>query len=186
MKHLLLFHLNVLLLLLRASVQVDGAEQQAYSLNDIKGRLKILRDYLKKDQLDIYEYEAEITKQIDVIAQELSSNETVTEYVKCLHSLVKQFTVRGLRQEFDDVTSDINSYVYQFPNHTTYKLINGINVQKSSTLQECVNIHISIFDLLSGPRCVLPASKNDEDTSRLITLVFRKYDIVKKYNKHLG
>uniref|UniRef100_A0A5K4F7Y3 DUF4368 domain-containing protein n=1 Tax=Schistosoma mansoni TaxID=6183 RepID=A0A5K4F7Y3_SCHMA len=134
MKHLLLFHLNVLLLLLRASVQVDGAEQQAYSLNDIKGRLKILRDYLKKDQLDIYEYEAEITKQIDVIAQELSSNETVTEYVKCLHSLVKQFTVRGLRQEFDDVTSDINSY----------------------------------------------------DTSRLITLVFRKYDIVKKYNKHLG
>uniref|UniRef100_A0A5K4F902 Nose resistant to fluoxetine protein 6 n=1 Tax=Schistosoma mansoni TaxID=6183 RepID=A0A5K4F902_SCHMA len=173
MKHLLLFQINVLLLLVLASVQVNGTKQQAYSLNDVKGRLQSLSDNLKKDESDLYKSEEELKKQIGVVVQKFSIPlDTVTEFVKCLNSLTKnqsgyEFSIK----EFKDVISDIGSY--------------GTTVQKSSTLRECVNGEIPKFSVITGTQCVIPEPQTHADMFKLLTLTFTKYEIVRNYNKHL-
>ncbi|CAH8580917.1 unnamed protein product [Schistosoma guineensis] len=174
MKHLLLFHITALLLLLHTSVQLNGAKQESSNSYDIICTLQSLTDNLKIDELVLSISDYEIEEQITSVVEELSLDRgTITEYVNCLKLIMKEQSEYDFKEEFQSIISDINSF--------------DIKVSESSILQECLNTEMTNYraSLLTSKRCEIPEPKTHEEISQLLTLVFKRYEIVTNYNKHL-
>ncbi|KAH9582585.1 hypothetical protein MS3_00000389 [Schistosoma haematobium] len=94
MKHLLLFHITALLLLLHTSVQLNGAKQKSSNSYDIICTLQSLTDNLKIDELGLSISDYEIEKQINV---------------NCLKLIMKEQSVYDFKEEFESIINGINS-----------------------------------------------------------------------------
>ncbi|CAH8602271.1 unnamed protein product [Schistosoma haematobium] len=104
----------------------------------------------------IYEVMKNYNIHLSAIVEKLSLDRgTITEYVNCLKLIMKEQSVYDFKEEFESIISDINSF--------------DIKVSESSILQTCLNTEMT----------------NYREISQLLTLVFKRYEIVTNYNKHL-
>ncbi|CAH8585450.1 unnamed protein product [Schistosoma rodhaini] len=89
---------------------VDGTKYESYSMDYIKGRLKRLRDNLKKVELVLYKSEEELKKQIDITVRVSSTLR------RCFNSesfsLYEVSQIIALIFKKDEITRNYNKHLW--------------------------------------------------------------------------